>query len=322
MSSQVNSEHKPSTVLAFLRRSQEFTVLAYAISLPISLTLTWVVFIVGLVLSLLELLLSCRGDTLRRPSHAVVPPLTIPLALFALAVAMSCVFNSGDVPGTVGSAALKDAWKGLYSLKNMLPYFWTAHVVGRNRDLGKSALALLLWTSAIAGVYSAIQQVFDFHPGTFKYLQGTGFHGHPMAFAGQMQVFSLFALALLLSGGFKKLVVLPAVRQLRPFLEFTQRTPVFVIIVICNFVGLFFAGERSAWLGGFVGVIALTGAVSWQLIVPALALMSVAGIFAWFFIPLLRTRISSLFSGKDVSISARLVIWKACLEEHFPSTLR
>ncbi|MBX9568093.1 MAG: O-antigen ligase family protein [Candidatus Obscuribacterales bacterium] len=320
MSSQVNSEHKPSTILSFLRRAQEFTVLAYAISLPISLTLTWIVFIVGLVLSLLEFLASFSAAPDRDGRSLAVPPLTIPLLLFALAVALSCVFNSGDLPGTVGSAALKEAWKGLYSLKNILPYFWAANVVGRNRDLGRSALALLLWTSAIAGVYSAIQQIFDFHPGTFKYLQGTGFHGHPMAFAGQMQIFSLFSLALLLSGGFKKLVVLPAVRQLRTFLEFTQRTPVFVIIVLCNFVGLFFAGERSAWLGGFVGVLALAGAVSWQLIVPALALMFAAGIFAWFFIPLLRTRISSLFSGKDVSISARLVIWKACLEEHFPKS--
>lgn len=305
-------------LLSFLRRAQEFTVLAYALSLPISLTLTWVVFIVGIVLSSLELIVSLLSTQHTRPFAP--PVLTIPLALFGIALALSCFFNSGDLPGTIGSSALKDTWQGVYSLKNILPYFWAAHVFGCNQSLSKSALALLLWASSVAGVYSAIQQIFDFHPGTFKYLQGTGFHGHPMAFAGQMQIFSLFALGLLLSRGYTRLAVSPAVRQLTPLLKLTQRTPIFISIVICNFVGLFFAGERSAWLGGFVGVLALTAALSWQLMLPALGLMSLSAAFAWFFIPLLRTRVSSLFSGKDVSISARLFIWEACLKEHFPKS--
>ena len=323
MSSQqiaVRSEQKQSTLMNFLRRAQEFVALFYAFSLPISLTLTWIVFIVGLVLWVLELLVGLivkhPGGTFGAPR----PALTVPFVLFAIAIMLSSVFNSGEQPGTVGSTALKDAWSTLYSVKNILPYFWASHVFGRNRDLAKCALTLLLWVSSVAGLYAAIQQIFDFHPGTFKYLQGTGFHGHPMAFAGQMQLFSLFALGLLLSMGFKKLAVLPAVRQLTPLLRLTQRAPVFIALVVLNFVGLFFAGERSAWLGGFAGVIAAAGALSWQLVLPALALMGVAGIAAWFSVPLLRTRINSLFSGHDVSISARLVIWNACLKEHLPKS--
>ncbi len=320
MSSQINAAHKSPTILSFLRRAQEFAVLAYAISLPISLTLTWIVFIVGLILWSLELLLSFVLKDLSTVGGAKLPSLTIPMLLFAVAVVLSCVFNSGENPGSIGGSALKDGWAGLYSLKNILPYFWASHVFGRNKDLAKSALAFLLWTSSIAGLYAAFQQIFDFHPGTFRYLQGTGFHGHPMAFAGQMQIFSLFALGLLLSGGYKKIAVLPAVRQLRPFLQLTKKTPVFIALAICNFAGLFFAGERSAWLGGFVGVLALAGALSWQLIIPAIALMALGGAVAWFAFPLLRTRIGQLFSGHDVSISARLVIWNACLKDHYPNS--
>lgn len=320
MSSQVNAAQKTIPLLSFLRRAQEFVALVYAISLPISLTLTWIVFIVGLVFWILEFLLSFASKDASTTGGASRPPLAIPMLLFAGAVVLSCVFNSGENPGTIGASALKDGWAGLYSLKNILPYFWAAHVFGRNKDLAKSALALLLWASSIAGLYAAVQQIFDFHPGTFKYLQGTGFHGHPMAFAGQMQIFSLFALGLLLSGGYRKIAVLPAVRQLQPFLQFTKKTPVFAALVICNFAGLFFAGERSAWLGGFVGVLALAGALSWQLIIPASALMALAGAVAWFAFPLLRTRVGQLFSGHDVSISARLVIWNACLKEHYPKS--
>lgn len=320
MSSQVNAAQITSAPLSFLLRAQEFTALAYAISLPISLTLTWIVFIVGLVFWALEFLLSVASRKTSTADGVHLPPLTIPMLLFASAVVLSCVFNSGETPGSVGATALKDAWSGLYSLKNILPYFWAAHVFGRNKDLAKSALALLLWTSSIAGLYAAFQQIFDFHPGTFKYLQGTGFHGHPMAFAGQMQLFSLFAFGLLLSGAYRTIAVLPAVRQIQPFLRLTSKAPIFIALVICNFAGLFFGGERSAWLGGFVGVLALAGALSWQLIIPAIALMSLAGVVAWFSFPLLRTRVGQLLSGHDVSVSARLVIWNACLKEHYPKS--
>lgn len=304
-------------LLRVLSRVEDFIVVAYAISLPISLTLSWALFIAGLIIWLARCLVGLSNGVCEKQS---LPVLFLPMMLFALAVTISGAFNSGNGAGRLGPNWLKESWDSLYSLKNILPYFWASQVFARNRALAKSALAPLLWISAVSGIYAAFQQVFDFHPGTFKYLQGTGFLGKPMAFAGQMQLFSLLALGLLLSGGYRKFAVLPAVAQLAPLLRLTQRLPVFLGIVCANFVGLFFAGERSAWLGGFVGVLAAAALASWQLILPAFLLMLIAAAFSWFAFPLLQTRIKSLFSGHDVSISARMVIWETCLNKFVPQS--
>lgn len=302
---------------------EKWVVYAYAASLPLTMTGSWVIFIVGLVL---RSLLICSDAQVRRESLASIKeaPLTVPLLLFATAIAVSGAFNSQPEYGQLGAGAFSEAWQSLATLKNIVPYFWAAIVIRKNAAQCKNALLLLLLVSAIAGIWGTIQQIFNIHPG-YKYLQGTGFLGGPMAFAGQMQLFSLLSLALFLTGAFKQKSTVEVTKEPRGASEPNASdrlaralSPVsnplfFGVIVVANYCGVLFAGERSAWLGAFMG----TAAVCWiywrklplKIVLPAL----LAIVLCVTCVPLVKTRFQTLLSGKDVSITARQTIWNACL---------
>lgn len=296
---------------------EKWVVYAYAVSLPLSMTASWVLFIVGLVIRGVLLLVDYRAR--RQTAEAIASaPLTIPLVVFALAVAISGAFNSEPVYGQFGGGAAGEAWRSLCTLKNLLPYFWAAVVLRANAHLSRTAVLLLLMVSSIAGVWGAIQQVFNIHPG-YKYLQGTGFLGGPMAFAGQMQLFALLSLAFLLTGAFRKIATGSTAGDCAEdlaarFVGFLQNKCWFAIVVVANYAGILFAGERSAWLGAFAGTAVLCW-LHWRKIPLRYILIAAAAIVVCFTsVPLVKTRFQTLLSGKDVSISARQTIWRSCLD--------
>ncbi|MBY0548977.1 MAG: O-antigen ligase family protein [Candidatus Obscuribacterales bacterium] len=300
---------------------EKWVAYAYAASLPLSMTASWGLFIVGLVIRCV-LLLDARA---RQETKAAIlsAPLTIPLAVFAVSVAISGAFNSEPTYGQWGSGALGEAWNSLGTLKNLLPYFWAAVVLRAHARMSRNALLLLLLVSSVAGVWGTIQQVFNIHPG-YKYLQGTGFLGGPMAFAGQMQMFSLLSLAFLLTGAFRmnRIDAAACAEGEEPpradFVEkgfpFLQNKYAFATVVVANYAGVLFAGERSAWLGAFAG----TGTLCWlywrKIPLKLLAAGTIAIVICLTSVPLVKTRFQTLLSGKDVSISARQTIWQSCLE--------
>lgn len=300
---------------------EKWVAYAYAASLPLSMTASWGLFIVGLVIRG-ALLVDARA---RQETKVALwsAPLTIPLAIFALSVAISGAFNSEPTYGHVGSGALGEAWNSVSTLKNLLPYFWAAVVLRGNAKFTRNALLVLLFVSSIAGVWGTIQQVFNIHPG-YKYLQGTGFLGGPMAFAGQMQMFSLLSLAFFLTGAFKKdcvgdSAIAEAAEPERSdvvekCLSFLQNKYAFAIVVVANYAGVLFAGERSAWLGAFAGTVTLCW-LHWRKIpLKFVAAGAIAIAICLTSVPLVKTRFQTLLSGKDVSISARQTIWKSCLD--------
>lgn len=292
---------------------EEFLVVSYAASLPLSLTLSWALFLAGMVVSSVSFILE-KNINRGNESKWQLPPLLIPLLIMALAVTISGAFNGASVPGRLGTAFFSEALASLYSLKTLLPYLWANWVFQRYKSCAISSVTLLLCISAISGVWGSVQQIFDIHPGKFKYLQGTGFLSHPMAFAGQMQIFSMLSLALLLGGAYKDLSTQSNThKSLKPLFSIVEKPAVFALVTAANLSGLFFAGERSAWLGGVAGVLSIALLRSFGLGLKALGLMSALSLLSWMTIPLLRTRIESIFSGHDVSISARQKIWTECL---------
>lgn len=297
----------------------EFVIgVSYAICLPVSLSVSEVLLYVGLSLCLVRA--STRLATKSSPGGQELPagiaPLTFPLILFAIAVTISGALNSEGQLG-LSTHSFAAGWKCLYSLKAVLAYFWAFSIFRRSRSFAVTAVILLLWCSAIAGIWGSIQHIFNIHPG-YKWLQGTGFHGHPMAFAGQMQIFSMLSLGLFVASGYKDLVQQCSLRYLKWLMESTQRQEVFSFVVAANFAGLFFAGERSAWLGGFAGVIALTMLKSWR--VSLISLLGLSGLSAGALLCFshLRARVAEMLSGHDKSFDARQRIWNECLHNYFP----
>jgi hypothetical protein len=52
----------------------------------------------------------------------------------------------------------------------------------------------------LSGLFGLIQQVFNFHPFTYPFLQATGFLNEPMSFAGLMQLTSFLGSRLIDAG--------------------------------------------------------------------------------------------------------------------------
>ena len=302
-----------------IEQIENFVLLTYAIFLPISLTVSEVLLIVGTILSLLQLVLTRLSGPQAGSTKFSLPPLTVPLALLTLAITVSGAYNGYETPGLFGTQSLAEAGRSLYDLLwTLLPYFWAFSVFHRNKALAISAIILLLWTSSLAGIWGSIQQIFDIHPGKFKYLQGTGFHSNPMAFGGQMQIFSMIALGLLLGNGYRELDKNCLHSFMKPVLTYSQNTFVFLFIVAANLAGLYFAVERNTWLGGVAGVLALSLLKSWRIFAIAIASLAAAASASWFFVDVVRHRIEILFSGTDVSVTARQKIWSECLNQYYP----
>lgn len=294
---------------------------AYACSLPLSMTATWVLFIAGAAVRLILLALDkeTRECSLLALRSA---PLLVPLALFALCVAISGAFNSTHVYGQFGPHFLSEASGSLGTLKNLLPYLWSVVALKLVPSRCGTVMAALLMVSSIAGVWGTVQQIFNIHPG-YKYLQGTGFLGGPMAYAGQMQIFSLLALSFLLSNAFN-VAPDPAAPRLSAAIHRLMSKPAFMLgVVLCNYFGVIFAGERSAWLGEIAGTAALL-CMHWRKAEhrrsasrdPRKTILAATAILVVCFaaIPLVTVRLQSVFTGKDVGVTARLTIWRSCLD--------
>lgn len=284
----------------YFRRLQSWLMIAFAVSLSLPITVPWIVLIVGMCTSLLALLIGRRGieqpisdipylPSISTPSGGLAkPPLTLPLAAFTLALTIS----SAVAAGAVG------AGQALLSLRGFLVYFWAYHCFRSDTNLSKKAVLACLMTSGLAGLWATFQQLSGFHIG-YQYLQGTGFLSGPMAFAGEMQIFSSLATALLFTGAFRRFD--------GPF-----KTPLlFGLITMANLLGLIFASERSAWLGGIAGMMSIALVCSWPLILASMATLSAFSALAWFYIPVFQKRLLPLLHWQsDVSTRARLQVWQ------------
>jgi O-antigen ligase len=281
---------KPSTTYdsgdktAPLQQAEVILCMALAVALHTSLTASWIILILGFVVA------AMLPDLAGRSKRLIRAPMTLPLIVFALAVAVSALVNGG----------LADALQIFSNLRSFLVYFYIYQAfVSAHQGCEEKTLAVFLAVGALAGLYGTIQQVFNFHPGTYEYLQATGFLQAPMPYAGLMQMTSFLALGLYLKKGY---TILPGL--------FKDKR-IFALILLANFMGLFFACERSAWLGMAAGIVAVTlrlkpGAFL-KVALAALAALALG----WFYVPAVKARLSPLaHPQQDVGVSARLKIWK------------
>jgi len=267
---------------------QSILLVLYAVSLPLSITASWIILTCGLVVWLLLCLREPeRVSRLRRA------PLLLPTAAFAAAVCLSGFINGGPV----------EAGSSLLALRQLTVYFWAYSSFIIEPDLRLRCIQPLLLVGAVAGLWGAVQQLTGFHPFGYPYLQGTGFLAGPMAFAGQMQALGFLALGLLAGGGYTSL-------------QFGfGRLALFLPVVVANLAGILFACERSAWLGALVGVLVLAVAMSWRQLARCVVILMVISALAWLTVPAVKTRLQPIMTGQeDVSIQVRLFLWQEATE--------
>ncbi|HEY9785332.1 MAG TPA: O-antigen ligase family protein [Candidatus Obscuribacterales bacterium] len=274
---------------------EQILVVAYALVLPLPISYVWAILIPGLIVWLAIGILSivddkARGSTLSfSPAGILSLPLLAPLIAFAI-----CVTLSGAVNGGAG-----EAMKSLFSLRTFIVYFWAYSAFQRYARLKMPAVLGLLFVGALSGLFGAFQQLADFHPFGFRYLQGHGFLSSPMPFSGQMQIFSLLSTAVILRHGYQLLA--------KPF----NNKFVFALLLAANWLGLLFAGERSAWLGAIVGFTALCGVISWKSMLKSLLVIAVASGIALATVPVVQKRVQPLFSyATDPGATVRFQVWE------------
>lgn len=305
-----------SRLEARLSKLQSLLVVLYAASLPLSLTASWVILSAGLALWALQAALAVCAPAPATNGHAgavpvetprpasqsptdvlkqywQAPPLTVPIVAFAAALTLSGLANRG----------LAEAFLSLNTLRALLVYFWAYQVFAAESKALTASLKVLVITAAVAGLWGAVQQIFNFHPFGYPYLQGTGFLGGPMAFAGQMQIFALLALGIFLGNGY------------RNFGTFLSRPLVFGTVAFANLCGVIFASERSAWLGAIAGILALGSALSPRALVKCVLALVVVSLVAWITIPVVQTRLAGLADWRqDVSTRVRFQIWQESIQ--------
>jgi O-antigen ligase len=280
-----------------------------AASLPLPITYTWISLI-----ALIFVWFTWRGskstfpldqgdDTKERNLGSGNPsasnlcgttfgPLTFPLLLYALAVTVSGAPHQH----------LSDICQSIVSLRTFLIYFVAVDIFSRLPYLRERSIGWLLLVSSGSGILGAIQQLLNWHPIGFKFLQGTGFQSGPMAFAGQMQLFSMLSLGLLYGQAYRSLP--------KPL----NKKYIYWVVVAANISGVVFSGERSAWLGFLAGVVVLTACIARKLLLKSLVIMAVCGSLAWCFVPLVKTRLMPLTNWQnDVSTRVRLSVWEDAL---------
>ncbi len=267
-----------------INKIERILLVALAVSFCTSLTATWICLTLLLIVALVA------GDRRRRLHLIVSAPLFWPLLVFCC-----CIVLAGFAHG-----GLREALQSVATTRGLLVYL-IAYQAYRLNDC-RNMLSVLFVCAALSGLFAVIQQLFNFHPFTYPYLQATGFLGDPMSFAGLMQLTSFTALG-----------VLARRWQLKgdPGLSsWPQNNKLMAVIVLANFLGLIFASERSAWLGMLVALPIVFLYISPKVFFRGTIVLAVASILAWSFVPVVKTRLASLAHfDQDVSVKARLVIW-------------
>ncbi len=234
-------------------------------------------------------------------------PLSVSLLAYAAAVAIS---GFGRPSLELGHLSGKEVLHNLTTLRPLIVYFWAFDIFKNMPRVRQPAILCMLSAAALGGIMAAIQQLFNWHPWGTLFLQGTGFLNEPMSFSGIMQIFSLLALALWITGGFR--------RFRKPF----NQPLVFLLITIANIAGLVFASERSAWLGFVVAFVLSTSLLSLRLMFAACITLGAAVTFAWFFLPVVQIRLLPMFSGQgDAGMSVRFRIWHTAYLEFLRSPI-
>jgi O-antigen ligase len=260
---------------------------AYAVSLTLSITLSGVLLASGVFVFLLSQVAKIALDR-QSPKLSDLPPLTLPLLAFSFAACLSGLANGG----------WGEVWHTVSSLRLFVVYFWAFTIFSHNRPLTFKSISALLIASSLAGLLAAIEQLFNFHPIGYKWLQGTGFLTAPMAFAGEMQVFFFLALGFLYAKSYRTLNY-----GIKYGITYTG-------IVAFNSFGLLFAAERSAWLGGLVAALAQAAFVSRKLLAKSLIILITLSAFSWFFVPVVQQRLDPLMNWQhDVSTRVRFYLW-------------
>ena len=293
----------------------------YGIAVFLPITISWIVLIAGLVAwiaaELVRLLStgknspenSGRDDLAsitgedgglpvvdstekRKSSFSVLlkAPLSLPLAVFALVVAVSGLVNGG----------FSEMLHSLSTLRTLLVYLWASQLFLSDRIVKHQVFASMLIGGAIAGACGAMQQIFDINFKEYDYLQATGFVGEPMTYAGQMEVIGAIALALLLSRSYK---LLPG---------FLCRARFFFPVALFNLAGVLFCAERSAWLGFLIASVVIAGFLSRKALLVSLVAIPLLSALLWFTVPVVKTRFQNL--ANDPGMQARYVVWDNAVE--------
>ncbi|HNH73551.1 MAG TPA: O-antigen ligase family protein [Candidatus Obscuribacter sp.] len=260
-----------------LSRLSLFLTALLALSLSVSLTLSWVVLLALMAVKFIEYGPRACWQSIQGA------PFFYPLLAFISVCLLSGLWNGGPVEGLAS-----------FSTTRALLIYAVGYLVFACEKDRKTALAVFLTVAMVAGFLGVIQQLFNVCRFTrYPYLQATGFLSSPMSFAGVMQLTSFLALGLLLRGS----SLLP--RSL------------LLLVTIGNFLGLIFAAERSAWLGMFAGILILTWRMSRRSFLLGIVSLVVATALSYSFVPVVKTRLNSLTDWRrDVSITARLQVWQ------------
>lgn len=302
-----------------LERLLGLVVCAFAISLSFRITCTWIVLVIGIVLWLLwkgclyfphrnfpaQETSSVSGVSSGEQSLFQFGPLTVPLLAYAAAVLIS---GLGRPVTDFGQLNLKEILASAATLRSFVVYFWAFDIFKHCPRVRVPAALCVLLTAAVSGLVAAVQQLRNWHPWSGAYLQGTGFFSEPMAYSGVMQIFSLLALGLFLTGGF--------VRFPKPF----DRKAIFLVVAFANVAGLIFASERGAWVGFVVAVLSMTALLSLRAVFVGVTALIAAMAAGWFFVPVIKQRLLPMLTGhNDFGISYRMKIWQRAYDEFLKS---
>lgn len=283
-----------------LERLLGLIVCGYAIALSFRITITYAFFIAGLVVWLLWKIVRFRAGL----KGFAFGPLTVPLLFYAAVVTISGIGGGGEL----GPVSGKEVFASVGTLRAFTVYFWAFDVFKNCPQYRVPAVLSMLVVSGMAGVAATVQQLCHWHPWSGPFLQGTGFLSEPMAFSGVMQIFSLLAVGIWFAGGY--------LRFPKPF----NKSAVFLLLVLCNVAGLIFASERSAWLGFGVGLLLSTMLISARLVAISFGALLCGGLGAWLFIPVIKQRLESVFSGQaDAGLTSRQEIWHRAYTEFLKS---
>ncbi|HEY9676589.1 MAG TPA: O-antigen ligase family protein [Drouetiella sp.] len=284
---------------------QTWVIAIYSAFISLPITFPWIAFFLGLIVAVVQWQHLLWTQKIKR--H--LPPLTVPI-LALVAVYFVSGFVSGYSPAHDFKAGWKEANASLGILRSFWVYFWAYYVFFYQPEAEAKVVPSALLFGAAAGLTAAVEQLGNIHFG-YQYLQGTGFLSGPMAFSGVMQLLSLLGLGVWATGTYKWC---PG-----PFKQ--QR--VFIAIAVANILGLFFAAERSGWLGFIAGAFVVTVLVSRKLVARVAAIGAIAAIIGWFCVPMVQARLLPLLDWQhEPSSQQRLAIWDHAWKQYTHSTSR